>query len=307
METDNTRRKRFLRRVRRQRLKYISVLPSMITLINGLCGFAAITFAGKGVIEIEGITSLKYFAISGYLIFVAMVADVLDGRVARMSQSTSSFGGQLDSLCDVISFGVAPAYLMLKLLSYQLEQLNLNPFLNTFLIRFLWLSAGVFMACAAVRLARFNVENEEDETSHMSFLGLPTPAAAGVIASIIVFYQDLLPVLAEKNSTVYWFVENLIVYCLPFVGLCTAILMVSRVRYPHIVNQYLRGKKPIAYLFWGIGLLVVFCWNPQLMLFIGFCSFALLGFGRYVYYKVIAKNSPEAKLFTEDDSAELMP
>jgi CDP-diacylglycerol--serine O-phosphatidyltransferase len=128
----NSDRKRdLLQRVQKQRLKYIAILPSLITLINGICGFAAICFASKGgqivnqaavssvaseggqIIDRLGISS---FAIAGYLIFIAMIADMLDGRVARMSHSTSSFGGQLDSLCDIISFGVAPAFFIFKIL-----------------------------------------------------------------------------------------------------------------------------------------------------------------------------------------------
>ena len=161
---------RLLRRVRRQRLKYVTILPSLVTILNGVCGFTAIALAGKGE-----------FAKAGYMILLAMIADMLDGRLARMSKSTSSFGGQLDSLCDVISFGVAPAFLMLKVLEYKLAgfaEFNLTT-IESFLQRFIWLAAAAYISCAAIRLARFNVENEEDESAHMSFIGLPTPAAAG--------------------------------------------------------------------------------------------------------------------------------
>ena len=92
-----------LRRVRRQRLKYITILPSLVTILNGVCGFAAIVLASKGAsagvdhFSYHRLT-LPYFAMSGYMILFAMIADVLDGRLARMSKNTSSFGGQLDSL-----------------------------------------------------------------------------------------------------------------------------------------------------------------------------------------------------------------
>ena len=134
--------------MRKQRLNYIAILPSLITLLNGICGFAAIVLAAN-----------NRFALAGYVLLLAMIADMLDGRVARMSQSTSSFGGQLDSLCDIISFGVAPAFLMLKVLEYKLELVELN-----FLERFVWLAAAAYISCTAIRLARFNVENEEDES-----------------------------------------------------------------------------------------------------------------------------------------------
>lgn len=268
---------------RRHRLRSIAILPSLITLINGLCGFAAIGFAGKGMIE--PLVDMKYFVISGYLIFFAMVADVLDGRVARMSNQTSSFGGQLDSLCDMISFGVAPAYLMLNILRFHLSDAGLGPVAMLFFVRFIWLASGVYVACAAIRLARFNVENEEDETAHMSFMGLPTPAAAGVIASIVIFYQDLMPFIIEKNSNLFWFLESAIISMLPFVAFGVGILMISRIRYPHLVNQYLRGKKPFNHLIWILILIVTLFWNLQLALVVIFAGFALSGCIRWSYYR----------------------
>ena len=267
-------KKSLLRRVRRQRLKYIAILPSLITILNGVCGFTAIVFAGKGAKL--GLGQFSYFAMSGYMILLAMIADMLDGRLARMHQSTSSFGGQLDSLCDIISFGVAPAFLMLKVLEYKLAEFTgLNPAIETFLQRFIWLAAAGYISCAAIRLARFNVENEEDESAHMSFVGLPTPAAAGVIVSLVILHQETLPSL------------NVIIYALPFLALGVAVLMVSRIRYPHIINQYLKGKKPFAYLIRVLLLLAFVIWNIQAALVLIFCSFAASSFVKWLYYKVI--------------------
>ncbi|OHB58884.1 MAG: hypothetical protein A2173_11035, partial [Planctomycetes bacterium RBG_13_44_8b] len=234
-------KERLLRRVRRQRLNYITILPSLITILNGVCGFTAIVFAGKssanGVSEFSyHRLTLPYFAMAGYLILLAMIADMLDGRLARMSQNTSSFGGQLDSLCDIISFGVAPAFLMIKVLEKKLLGFaELDTSIDNFLLRFIWLSAVAYISCAAIRLARFNVENEEDESAHMSFIGLPTPAAAGVIVSVIIFHQEIiLPELAAGSTRVFLtFCEDAIIYALPFLALGLSILMVSRIRYPH--------------------------------------------------------------------------
>jgi len=284
-----------LRRVRRQRLKYITILPSLITLLNGACGFAAIGFASKGAeVGMEQLCFTKppltYFAMAGYMIFVAMLADMFDGRLARMSQSTSSFGGQLDSLCDMISFGVAPAFLMLEVLELKLAPLSEpNPAFAIFLTRFFWLTAAGYVGCTAIRLARFNVENENGETAHMSFWGLPTPAAAGVIASLIVFYQDMLPTLAQKNTWPYLFGESAIIFALPFVAIGTSALMVSRIRYPHLLNQYLRGTKPFAHLIRVIIVLVLIILNFQAALVLAFCGFAISGFAKWFYYKVMAK------------------
>jgi len=275
-------KKSLLRRVRRQRLKYIAILPSLITILNGVFGFAAIVFAGKGALAATNdfsyhMLELSYFAMSGYMILLAMIADMLDGRLARMHQSTSSFGGQLDSLCDIISFGVAPAFLMLKVLESKLAEFaGLNPATETFLERFIWLAAAGYISCAAIRLARFNVENEEDESAHMSFVGLPTPAAAGVIVSLVILHQETLPSL------------NVIIYALPFLALGVAVLMVSRIRYPHILNQYLKGKKPFAYLMRVLLLLAFVILNIQYAaLVLIFCGFAASSFVKWFYYKVI--------------------
>jgi CDP-diacylglycerol--serine O-phosphatidyltransferase len=221
---------------------------------------------------------ISYFAMSGYMILLAMIADMLDGRLARMNQNTSSFGGQLDSLCDIISFGVAPAFLMLRVLEEKLADFaELSPSAENFLERFIWLAAAGYLSCAAIRLARFNVENEEDESAHMSFIGLPTPAAAGVIVSLVIPHQETLPSL------------NLIIYALPFSALGAAVLMVSRIRYPHILNQYLRGKKPFAYLMRVLLLLAFIIWSRQAAFALIFCGFAASSFVKWFYYKVIRK------------------
>jgi CDP-diacylglycerol--serine O-phosphatidyltransferase len=292
----------FLRRMRRQRLKYITILPSLVTIINGACGFAAISFASAAGESATGQFSyhrltLPYFALSGYMILMAMVADMLDGRLARMSQSTSSFGGQLDSLCDIISFGVAPAFLMLKILEHKVAMFEINPVLTSFLERFFWLSAAVYISCAAIRLARFNVENEEDESAHMSFVGLPTPAAAGVIVSLVIFHQETVPDILthpgrelSTGGIINFMLDDLILYLLPFLAMGLSVLMVSRIRYAHVINQYIRGKKPFAHLIRTILFFVVIIWQRQLALIFIFCGFAASGFLRWLYYSIKRKN-----------------
>jgi len=286
-----------LRRVRKQRLKYITILPSLVTILNGVCGFAAIVFASKGAVVGSGEFSydrlqLPYFAMAGYMVLLAMVADMLDGRLARISKTTSSFGGQLDSLCDIISFGVAPAFLMLRILEYKLAGLvGPDAAVGSFLQRFIWLAAAVYISCAAIRLARFNVENEEGESAHMSFVGLPSPAAAGVIVSLVIFYQETLPGLSAKNSQVYLICENALIFALPFLALALAVLMVSRIRYPHIVNQYIKGKKPFGHLIRILLALGLIIWSRQAALVLIFCGFAASGFVKWFYYRIIRKRS----------------
>lgn len=284
-------KKRILSQVRKQRLKYITILPSLITLLNGTCGFTAIVFASKaGTAGTNGSYLQNYhetpFAAACYMIFIAMIADMLDGHVARISQSTSSFGGQLDSLCDIISFGLAPAFLMLKVLEYKLG--GIDPF-GGLLGRFIWLTAAIYIGCSVIRLARFNVENEEDEAAHMSFLGLPIPAAAGVIASLVLLDQHLLNVLQTESSWLSSGIHNVIVFSLPFVVLGVAALMVGRIRYPHLVNQYLRGRKPFAYLIGTIAFLFLSIFIREIATAVFFCSFALSGPCKWLYHRAVTK------------------
>ena len=266
-----------LGRVRKQRLKTIAVLPSLITIINGLCGFSAIVF-----------TSEHQFARAGYMILIAMIADVLDGRLARISRSTSSFGGQLDSLCDIVSFGIAPAFLMLELLKLKMVYFAETPALAHFLQRSIWVCAMAYISCAAIRLARFNVENEEDESAHTVFFGLPTPAAAGVIVSLVIFHQEQVPQIAQISTVLASVCENAIIYSLPLLTVAAAVLMAGRVRYPHILNRYIKGKKPFAYLLISLFVIGLILWFRQIALVISFCGFALSGFVSVVCHNLIS-------------------
>lgn len=275
MMTHKPRRPLF-RRVRRHRVKYITLLPSLVTILNGVFGFTAIVLASKA--NQPGADKMSVYAVGGYMVLLAMVADMLDGRLARMSQSTSSFGGQLDSLCDLISFGVAPAFLMLRLVESELELSEI--FCGNLLHRFIWLAALVYLSCAAIRLARFNVENDENEMAHMSFAGLPSPAAAGTVVSLVIFHQEQYPDL------------DLIVYGLPLVALGVGILMVSRVPYPHIVNVYLRGKKPFGYLIRVLLFLGLVLWNIQIAMVLIFGYFAMGSFAKWFYGKLFRKSGP---------------
>lgn len=270
----NRRSKRSLfRRERRHRVKYITLLPSLITILNGVFGFTAIVLASKANEPAAG--KMSVYAVGGYMVLLAMIADMLDGRLARMSQSTSSFGGQLDSLCDLISFGVAPAFLMLRLVESELQLREI--FCGGLLHRSIWLAALVYLSCAAIRLARFNVENDENEMAHMSFAGLPSPAAAGVVVSLVIFHQEQFPGL------------DLIVYALPLVTLGVGVLMVSRVPYPHIVNVYLRGKKPFSSLIRVLLFLGLVVWNIQTAMVLIFGYFAVGSFARWLYHKAFPK------------------
>ncbi len=207
-----------------------AVLPTLLTLGNAVCGFGAITFAA-GWAGYEPATAL--FA-AGCLIFLAMLFDGLDGAAARWAGQTSKFGAELDSLCDAISFGAAPAFLMLALA----EPVGYHR-------RVLWVAAALYVVCAVLRLARFNVEPAvpvpgEDEQKQKGFSGLPSPAAASVVASFpFMLFGPQLLADAEVSESAAW-LNQLTVRLLPLVTVGVAVLMVTRVRYAHLFKQLLR-------------------------------------------------------------------
>lgn len=238
--------KRLRRRNTRRTLVSTAAVPALFTITNGLAGFASIHFATKDAL---GEAQLINLTVSAWLIFGAMIFDMLDGRVARITRRTSDFGGQLDSLCDMVSFGVAPAMLMLRtvmtVLRGQVERIEiLSGGLGV--ERVIWCVAGIYVACAALRLARFNVENEPDESAHMNFRGLPSPAAAAAVSATVLLFVDLASWEKGWQSSTWILISVSIT--LPVLTLITALLMVSRFHYSHIVNQYIRSKKPFGFL-----------------------------------------------------------
>ncbi|UCC21829.1 MAG: hypothetical protein JSW23_08435, partial [Planctomycetota bacterium] len=111
-------------------------------------------------------------------------------------------------------------------------------------------------------------------------------AAAGVIVSLVIFHQETLPELSARSTEAYVICENAIIYALPFLLLGVSVLMVSRIRYPHILNQYLKGKKPFTHLIRALVFLGLIIWSRQAALVLIFCSFAVSGFVKWFYYRV---------------------
>jgi len=253
--------RRLARRERNKRrlLVTISILPSLFTLGNGLLGFAAIHLATRTAIDGQP----AMLGTAAWLLFAAMICDMLDGRLARFARKTSDFGGQLDSMCDVISFGVAPAVLMVRAVmaavhSPQVTRVPLLWRLSPIGIeRVLWLAGGIYVAGAVMRLARFNVENEPDESAHMSFRGLPTPGAAAAVATLVLLFHRLTHLGDADSSGAWWsmigqdaalWIAAGVGVVLPVMTFAVGLLMVSNFRYPHVINQYIRGRKPLGYL-----------------------------------------------------------
>lgn len=236
-------------------IRPIAVLPTLFTLGNLVCGFFAIVVASRiaspDLIDfvpaakidslrqlIESTNPTHNLMLGGLLIFVAMLFDTFDGQVARITRTTSDFGGQLDSLSDTVSFGVAPAILLVKMC----------PDFSSLHKEAVWTIAALFACCAALRLARFNVESDEKD-DHGTFSGLPSPAAAAVIASMAVFSYTLRNEFNYANYAGFdWWMQRL----LPPFAVVVAVLMVSRVPYPHLVTQLIRGRKSFTHI---VGLL----------------------------------------------------
>src|SRR5687767_7912634 len=188
--TREHRRRRMRRHGRRAYIRSVYFLPSMATLGNAVCGFGAMYVATlRGGDSPDRLTNWffdHHYLVAAYLIFFAMLFDALDGRLARFTRHTTDFGGQLDSLADVISFGAAPAFLALQV--FKDAHGDVAPVLS----RLIWACGALYMSCAALRLARFNVSNEHGEQHHFSFLGLPSPGAGGAVVAFILMQQDML-------------------------------------------------------------------------------------------------------------------
>jgi CDP-diacylglycerol--serine O-phosphatidyltransferase len=238
-------------------IRAVAVLPTLFTLGNLVSGFFAIVVLARiekpmGVDAVPAPkidTARELFGmigsndpthnlmLSGALILLAMFFDSVDGQVARLTRRTSDFGAQLDSLCDLVSFGIAPAILLVKMCP-QFTSLHSEA---------VWTIAALFVCCAALRLARFNVETDDND-DHMAFAGLPTPAAAAAIASFAILSYTLRNevniALHEKFPIYDWWMQRL----LPLFAVMIAILMVSRIPYPHPLTQLLRGQRSFAHI-----------------------------------------------------------
>lgn len=289
-----------------RRLISIAVLPALFTLGNLICGFFAIVVAARvetptspeipttAAIAPAGPVSMlsrldksdpvHNCMLSGWLIFLAMVFDALDGQVARLTRVTSDFGAQLDSLCDVVTFGVAPAFLLVKMCPTHTFEHSQR----------VWIMAATYAACAALRLARFNAETEEDD-DHLYFTGLPSPAAAAAIAGFAIFFYSLRTESSSLQSAES--IDKFVQTVLPFFGLVIAALMVSRLPYPHVVNQLFRGQRSMGHLVGIIfAIMLVMTMRYYAVPIIG-VAFALSGPVLFVWKTYIQRKPQEEPIF----------
>jgi CDP-diacylglycerol---serine O-phosphatidyltransferase len=215
---------------RRRRRLTLAVLPTMLTLGNGVCGMASIAVATSALLDW---TNEQQLFVAGLLIFAGMVFDALDGSAARMTGQSSEFGAQLDSLCDAITFGAAPAVIVWRFSDFLPHRIS-------------WAIGVIFALCVLIRLARFNVDSGEDD-SHEGFDGLPSPAAAGTIAAFTIAMPHLETLTHQEyrpwvRDAAQWALV-LSEYIVPALAIMLAYLMVSRFTYPHVVQQWIRGRR----------------------------------------------------------------
>jgi len=204
------------RKERRRRVvaKSKFVLPSIITLLSMLCSFSSVVMS----INAAGDDPKYFLTCAAYFLIIAGVCDGLDGRIARATNTTSEFGVQLDSLADVLSFGMAPA-----VLAYQYGFCQIGANANPQVRAASWAASFFFVACSALRLARFNVQVSFVDTRF--FVGMPTPVGAACVASIILYNPNPI----TTSLQVYSFALELFL-----VGL----LMVSNIPFPSFKKRF---------------------------------------------------------------------
>jgi CDP-diacylglycerol--serine O-phosphatidyltransferase len=269
-----------------RRIRTVAVLPTMFTLGNLVCGFFAIVVASRIDTrqDASALTDPTNIMYSAWLILLAMVFDAFDGQVARMSRSSSDFGEQLDSLCDLVSFGVAPAFLLVKMV----------PEFAVLHTEGIWMIAASFAACVALRLARFTVETGEDD-DHTTFKGLPSPAGAAAIGSFAIAFYAL-----RKETTTFPYAEildNLLQAALPFYAVLVALLMVSRIPYPHVVNQVFRGRRTFGHVVSVLFAILVVAVVPGFAVPAICFAFVVGGPVRYAWVEYVQRRSHKESLF----------
>ncbi len=265
------------RRRRRQRIAPMSVFPTMCTLGNLIAGFAAIHYASKPV-DYAGPWDWTGLTFAAILIFIGMIFDAFDGSIARLTNSTSELGAQLDSLADMVTFGIAPAYLATVLIGrYVAAEGDINligPEVDSIFGRLMWGIAAAYVCCAALRLARFNVETPDASVeSHLVFRGLPSPGAAGAVASLILLHQHLSTARFAEDVPIEFIRGSAL--AIQFIVILCAFGMVSSLPYVHVINRYARGRRSFGYVVLLVVPLVIFIWSFHYVLAIGFCAYAI--------------------------------
>ncbi|MDR1474577.1 MAG: CDP-diacylglycerol--serine O-phosphatidyltransferase [Endomicrobium sp.] len=235
--------------------KGIYILPSLLTCGNMSCGYLSI------LSSIDG----DFTRAAWFLVF-AIAFDMVDGRVARLTKTTSEFGVQLDSFSDLISFGLAPSIMMYHLVLNSMGKVGMAI-------------AILFVLCGALRLAKFNVQSQ-DGVVHSSFMGLPTPASAGLLLSFVLSYELFAdPGQSLSFKTIPVLMKNMPIFfeTMPVVMVILSLLMVSNVPYYSFKKMKLSKPKTFRLFVLVVLLLFLMIVFPQNIIFVLFSLYIFSG------------------------------
>lgn len=266
--------------------KTISVLPSLLTLCNFSCGFISMVLCVQSIFWLQKgqltqnldliSKSGDYLEYACLIIFLGMVFDMMDGRVARMTNSQCQFGGELDSLADVCSFGLAPAVILATLWTRIMPD-------NAQWWSLAVMAGVIYAACAALRLAMYNLTICEKPKDYFS--GLPSPAAAGAVVAAVIFLRQPFIIDAWK-----YFYDTLLastslggkdwkvlaIYLFSFYVIAVGLLMVSRFRFAHLTNLWFGKGKKFTFLICAVIAVTLLIYCSSVMLFLGFNAFIVI-------------------------------
>lgn len=264
-------------------MRKVSIIPSLLTLCNLMCGLGSVWYSAKAYALYAGGTTGGWFTThdaviraAAWLIFVGMIFDVLDGRIARLLNSTSNFGKELDSLADFLTFGIAPA-MLINVASFESDVM-------LFIIgeRGRMMLSAAYVIFAALRLARYNVQAGKASTRTDIFKGLPSPAAAGMAAAIVLMHYRL----GDVGS---WAADSFRQFS-PVAAFLLGLLMVSGISFVHLGNSFLRSGpsvRRLAIFASAVLLLVVF---PVYVLFSVFMAYIIVGCVTHLRHKALGED-----------------
>lgn len=251
------------------------LVPNLLTAGNLFCGFLSIIYAINDAMRLANYQDVLHpYILSAWLILIAVVFDMLDGIVARLLKATSNFGIEIDSLADLVSFGIAPSIMVYLYVLRNHEKAG-------------WLIASVFVICGALRLARFNVMTKS-KTDSRYFTGMPIPAAAGVLAAYVIL-SDWGGWYVESGTgnkgiimdrAIGWYVQHVStinLYGIPVLMILLSALMVSTIPFPNF-KRYAAGERlPAIGLLGCIMIIPFFIWAPQVVVFALLLLYMLFG------------------------------
>lgn len=260
----------------------IYLLPNLMTAGNLFCGFAAVIRIVEGALlqATDKAQASDLFHEAIWFILGACIFDLLDGRVARLGGNESPFGREFDSLADIVSFGVAPALMVYRVVLSDFRNLG-------------WIVASIYLVCGAMRLARFNcLAAANSASANKEFTGFPIPAAAGVIASVTLFM-------------LWWEGEHLLGkwrWVLPPLMLFLSWMMFSGFKYPSFKSLNWRTTRSIPKFLVIVFVLWFTAWNYQWMPAVLFIIYLLYGFLR-PFLSLKLKREIEEEIDDEDDQS----